>query len=242
MSLEVLVRHKNVGSHQISAEAKSSKTCLFVLGMHRSGTSAFTRILSLLGATLSKTLLPGNFSNPTGHWESQQLLNIHESVLCSAGTTWSEWAKFNAEWYRSSELNTYKQQILSELERDFSESSLFTVKDPRVRRFFPLWRAALREFGAETRVILPFRNPLDVAASLRARDGFYPTHSYLLWLRHLLNAEADSRGLVRAFTRYEDLMEDWRGVTQAMTRELALLGLACLHASNAKSTTFSLLV
>ena len=41
----------------------SDRICLLVLGMHRSGTSALTRVLSLLGADLPTTLLSGTRAN-----------------------------------------------------------------------------------------------------------------------------------------------------------------------------------
>ena len=39
-----------------------------VLGMHRSGTSAVTRLLTLAGATPPRELMPANPDNPQGYW------------------------------------------------------------------------------------------------------------------------------------------------------------------------------
>jgi hypothetical protein len=57
------------------------------------------------------------------------------------------------------------------LEREFSTTRLFVIKDPRMCRFVPLWLDATREFGAEPKAIIPVRNPIEVAASLLRRDG-----------------------------------------------------------------------
>ena len=46
----------------------SGRTCLFVLGMHRSGTSALTRVLSIAGAKLPASLMDAGKGNNGGHW------------------------------------------------------------------------------------------------------------------------------------------------------------------------------
>ena len=63
---------------------------------------------------------------------------------------------------------------------------------------------------------------MEVAGSLRARDGFSGTKSCLLWLRHLLDAERDSRGFPRVFVSYERLLRDWLGTSERIARELHL--------------------
>src|SRR5581483_5443085 len=92
------------------------------------------------------------------------------------------------------------------LRSEYGDSTLFVVKDPRLCRLIPLWLAALERYGARPSFVITTRNPLEVAGSLRARNGFSATKSYLLWLRHLLDAERDSRGFPRVFTSYEQLL------------------------------------
>jgi hypothetical protein len=55
------------------AQRAGPRVCLLVLGVHRSGTSAVTRVLSILGAALPRTLLGAGPSNESGHWESEKL-------------------------------------------------------------------------------------------------------------------------------------------------------------------------
>ena len=57
------------------------KTALIILGMHRSGTSALTRVLNLLGAAVPKNLLPGRDENDLGFWESEDLMTVHDELL-----------------------------------------------------------------------------------------------------------------------------------------------------------------
>ncbi len=56
------------------------------------------------------------------------------------------------------------------------------------------------------------RHPLEVAASLEKRNGMPIGAGLLLWLRHVLEAEARSRDLPRAVVHYDRLLEDWRPV------------------------------
>jgi hypothetical protein len=193
-----------------------------VLGMHRSGTSALTRVLALLGADLPKNLMGAYPANPTGHWESNDLVTIHDQLLSSAGSRWDDWRIFNPEWFDSPAAWPFKQQILDVLRKDFAGSQLFVVKDPRICRFWPLWRDALAEFGAKPLIIMPVRNPLEVAASLKRRDGFNPSKSHLLWLRHVLDAEYATRAMPRAITSYQSLVEDWQDVIAGLTSQLRL--------------------
>ena len=63
------------------SEQADERRCLLVLGMHRSGTSALTRVLNLLGADLPATLAPPADDNETGFWSRSGLLTI--TTTCS---------------------------------------------------------------------------------------------------------------------------------------------------------------
>src|SRR6266511_4341553 len=207
----------------MKAKHTMSRTCLVVLGMHRSGTSALTRVLSLLGADLPSNLLRGGSDNTSGYWESADLQQLNDSMLLSAGSSWSDWTKLNSHWYDSEECYVYKRRLTSAIVENFSDSAFFVLKDPRFCRFFPILKKSVEDFGAELRVILLLRNPIDVAASLQARDGLVSRHSHLLWLRHALDAEADSRGVARTFISYENLLKDWRCTVRSLAERLELV-------------------
>jgi hypothetical protein len=193
-----------------------------VLGMHRSGTSALTRVLSLLGAELPHILLPPTASNETGYWESSELKAIHDQVLSSGGSDWCDWRAFNPDWYTTAVAPFFKLRILEILRRDLRNSQLFVIKDPRICRLWPLWREILEEFGAKPAVVIPVRNPLEVMNSLRERDGFISAKSCLLWLRHVIDAESATRGLPRAVVTYDSLLKDWQSVASTLESRLGV--------------------
>ena len=69
------IRKKSANTNAPRSRANEMPRALMVLGMHRSGTSALTRIFSLLGADLPKNLMPPSPANKTGYWESQDLMD-----------------------------------------------------------------------------------------------------------------------------------------------------------------------
>jgi hypothetical protein len=191
--------------------------------MHRSGTSALTRVISLLGADLPKNLMPavpGN--NEAGFWESMDAYRLNDAILTSAASSWDDWRRFDPDRLPSGAKTGLKARALAMLEQDFSASNLFVLKDPRLCRLLPFWLEVLLEFGAEPVGILPLRNPVEVAASLARRDGFSPSKAHLLWLRHVLDAERGTRTLPRVFTTYDRLLGDWRGTVGALTEKLEI--------------------
>jgi hypothetical protein len=146
------------------------------------------------------------------------------SSLAEAGSSWHDWRAINPDWFASPAARPFADEILAVLRKDFTGSHLFAIKDPRICRFWPLWRDVVTEFGAKPVIVMPVRNPLEVAASLKQRDGFVPAKSHLLWLRHVLDAESTTRGVMRAITFYESLIEDWQNVIATVTPQLGLSG------------------
>src|SRR5262249_13954069 len=100
-------------------------------------------------------------------------------------------------------------------------------------RFVPFWLRTLEAAGIAATAIIPYRNPLEVALSLRRRSRIPMTEGLLLWLRHVLDAEVATREIARGFVAYDQLLHDWR----APIRRLGLdLGLAWPETSEASET------
>jgi GT2 family glycosyltransferase len=196
---------------------------LLVAGMHRTGTSAVTRVLSLLGIDLPRHLAPGiPNNNDLGFWESAPITEAHNRFLASIGSAWDDVSPIASSVFASAKADTFIEELGELLRAEYGDSSLFVVKDPRLCRLVPMWLVALERFGARPSFVITTRNPLEVAGSLKARDGFSATKSCLLWLRHLLDAERDSRGFPRVFVSYEHLLRDWVTTTERIGRELHL--------------------
>ena len=200
---------------------ESRRTAIVVMGMHRSGTSALTRTLNLLGATLPNDLLRSKQSNPRGFWESKKLYTLHESLLASVNSSWDDYQRLDKDWMEK-QFTHHREQIKEAIAQEFGEAPLFVLKDPRICRFVPLTLSVLDELNIRAVGVLLIRNPLEVASSLRVRDGFPLQKSLLLWLRHVLDAEYYSRSIHRCFVHYHDFMNGWRACVQRIADNTGL--------------------
>ena len=63
-------------------------TPLIIAGFHRSGTSAVARTLALSGLHLGDDLLGSEPSNPYGHYEDNEVIAIHQTLLDVNGLDW----------------------------------------------------------------------------------------------------------------------------------------------------------
>lgn len=197
------------------------RTAVLVLGMHRSGTSALTRVLSFLGVTLPSNIMGASPSNEAGHWESRPLVDLHNAMLREAGSSWDDWRKLDlAAQLPSGRLACYKAEIRRLIEEEYGEAQLLVLKDPRICRFVPLYREVLCEMGISIRPILAFRDPRAVSASLQARNHIDAARAQAIWLRHVLDAETATRDLPRAVVFYDSLLDDWHSALAPVTKEL----------------------
>ena len=200
----------------------SRSVALLVLGMHRSGTSAITRVINLLGVSLGSKLKAPADDNPSGFWEHEQVVAIHEGLLQSFGMAWDDPRPLPTGWLDLPATAIAAKSIADIIERDFATLSSWAVKDPRLCRLVPLWRRVLTPLGVESRAVIVARNPLEVAKSLSTRNDIPDAVGQLLWARHMQEAELGSRGLRRCLIDYESLLADWPGVIARMGEELDL--------------------
>lgn len=185
--------------------------------MHRSGTSALAGTLVRLGADAPRTLMPPNDDNPTGFWESEPIAQFHDRVLAELGTSWHGWTSVD-----DAVASRWEGEARDLVTSEFGEAPLFVLKEPRMCRLVPLWLRVLEQVGTRPVAIVMTREPAEVCASLAARDGFAPSYSSLLWLRHVLDAELATRGVLRTFVSYDELLVHWEGVASRLSHELRL--------------------
>jgi hypothetical protein len=187
------------------------RSCVIVAGMHRSGTSATARVINLLGTDIASDLtpsVPGN--NDRGFWESAAALKLHDRLLAELVSAWDDPYPLADGWLQTNAAREAKRAILDHIDKEFADSKMFVVKDPRLTRLLPLWLEALDELAIAPIIVIPFRNPLDVAASLARRDGTPLANSLLGYIQANLEVEQASRGCPRIFQLYDDLIFDWR--------------------------------
>jgi hypothetical protein len=197
------------------------RQALLVLGMHRSGTSAVAGLLVRLGAAAPKTLMGASESNARGHWESEAFCALNDRLLAAAGTTWSDPRRIDPAFFGPA-ARRFGAEMRKLLAQEFGRAPLVCIKDPRICRLLPFWLPQLAACDVAPRIVFVLRHPLEVALSLKARNGFAIEHSLRLWLRHNLDAERDTRALPRVFVAYEELLRDWRACARRIARKFAL--------------------
>ena len=196
--------------------AAAGRKCVLVLGMHRSGTSALTRVLGLLGADLPKNVMAAHASNEAGHWEPVRLVAVHDEMLAEAGSGWDDWRAFDVASLGKARGAHYKAKIASLIVEEYGDATLFVIKDPRICRFVGLYEEVLGALGITPLYVLTFRNPLAVMKSLASRNEMTAPYAGLLWLRHVLDADEKTRGKSRAIISYERLIADWQDAASAI--------------------------
>jgi hypothetical protein len=180
------------------------RACLLILGMHRSGTSAVCGVLHQLGAERPVREMPPQSDNEKGFFEPIEISAIHDRMLASAGLYWFDWEPMPRAWYEP-----FVVELVEAAKLDFPGRGTFLLKDPRVCRFVDVWREVLARLEVRPVVVVPYRHPIEVAQSLKVRDGFSIAHGLLMWLRHVVDAEKASRSMERSFTNFTNLLVDW---------------------------------
>ena len=207
---------------QRTARPKKTPIGVLVLGMHRSGTSALTRVLNLLGCALPEALVGPSEGNELGHWESASAVVLNDEILASAGSNWNDWGPINADWRASGVRGQMVERATEVIREHKALGPLFALKDSRLCRLADLWLDAADSAGVDTRVVLMLRHPGEVSASLESRDLMAPGYGQLLWLRHTLDAEHLSRGRKRVVCRFDRLLTDWQDTIDRVRQSLDL--------------------
>jgi hypothetical protein len=143
-------------------------------------------------------LIAPNPGNERGFWESRVIVELNDAILAAGGSDWRDWRKFDLEAIGGVEADALRARARASLAEEFGDVGLAVVKDPRMCRIMPFWRPVFEEANLSVCAVLPIRSPLEVAWSLNCRDGLRLAYGCLLWLRHVLDAEAETRGMARA--------------------------------------------
>ena len=200
-----------------------NRRAIVILGMHRSGTSALTRLLSLRGAALPRRLMPPvKNNNETGFWEPQEIVFVHDQLLAAMGSRWDDVRPLNAQWFAGDAAKDFQYRLVTIVQEEFGSSPLFVLKDPRICRLLPLWMKVFEQADIKPFFVLVVRHPFEVVSSLQERDGFSSNKAIILWLRHVLEAERESRGYPRSVVTFDAILSDWKSVTQRIANDLGI--------------------
>lgn len=181
---------------------------IIVAGFHRSGTSAFTRAISLTGTHVSNNNLDTDDFNKKGYWESIDLVRMQDDALAESQRSWDDLRFVPTGWVDSPTGQRYKERLKDFLVEECADHAKTVIKDPRIGMMMNLWQRALADAGMEVLYVVPVRDPLAVMSSLARRNGFTDEKTLWLWLNHYLAIERHTRGEKRVFIDYTALLEN----------------------------------
>jgi len=147
-----------------------------------------TRLLHACGLYLGpkSELMPPQADNPDGFWEHLGFVALNDELLSELGGAWDlpPKADEDVKHARLEPLHT-KARVLIE---SFDSAKVWGWKDPRNSLTLPFWRD-----------LLPDLNPLEVAHSMRERNGTSYSFGVRLWEiynRRLIEATQEQERLV----------------------------------------------
>jgi len=185
------------------------QTCLLVLGMHRSGTSALSGVLDILGVNMGKELMPASSDNQKGFFENRLIKEFNENILSKhLNTTWYDINLLPNQWAEAKNLEPLYQEAKNIILNDYSDSDIFGIKDPRMSIFLPFWEKIFIELNINLKIIIPYRNPIEVANSLKKRNKFTFERSFVLWVRYMMESERNSRNYPRVLITFDQLLSN----------------------------------
>src|SRR5271165_2076530 len=170
------------------SSAVQRRPIVLVLGMHRSGTSLCSHILSAFGLDMADDIR-ADATNARGHWERWEIVEYHDSILGLFNRDYL--GRFHdfalpVAWWADPRVVQIRREIVAFLEHRMGES-YFGFKDPRAVRLMPVWHQIFNELKLAPRIVLCLRNPAQISRSLNAREGLDPEIGEYRWLVHAID-------------------------------------------------------
>lgn len=210
---------------------------IVVLGPHRSGTSLVTRLINMMGAYFDagNASIGFNDENPKGFWERSDVIKCDEDILKQQDCSWDRldnWKSFTAPKRTPKDLEetiTKMKNIILEMDGHRP----WVVKDPRMCLTFPYWQPHLEV----PVLVVVYRDPIEVAISLRQRNGFSLAHGLALWEYYAVGIANAMGDLPVAFVSHSDMLSNPVGMMQTLHDRLKELGVREISMPSEKEIT-----
>jgi hypothetical protein len=198
---------------------------IFVLGMHRSGTSLVARLVNLMGAYFGGEgmALAPNAENPKGFWERRDVIAINDRLLSAQDSTW-----YDIYPLISSSAGTDRPdgREAAALVTELDAHRPWFIKDPRLCLTLPNWTRTCEVPIA----VVCLRDIATIANSLSRRGPIAGAHyssdeALALCKAYLATLVSHVRGLPRIVIRYEKLLTAPWDETKRFHDELVALKL-----------------
>jgi GT2 family glycosyltransferase len=155
-----------------------TQRAICIAGAHRSGTSMLTRLLHACGLYLGPkdALMPPQADNPDGFWEHLGFVALNDELLAALGGAWDLPPKLSGNFSEAPRIDSLRMKGRLLIE-GFGSADVWGWKDPRNSLTLPFWQDLIPEL----KTLIMVRNPLEVAYSMRKRNGTSYTFGVRLW-------------------------------------------------------------
>jgi hypothetical protein len=186
-----------------------------VLGMHRSGTSLCSHVLSALGLDMTDRVpgpgldSPGK-DNPLGHWERWEIVEFHDRILRFFNREFFNQAHDFAlpvAWWADPRVAEVRREITAFLKGRMG-NGYFGFKDPRTVRLMPIWHQIINELKLAPKIVFCLRNPAQVARSLNGRNGFSLDTGEYRWFSYTVDFFRYTKSAEICTIEYESWFEE----------------------------------
>lgn len=184
-----------------------NQKAIIVVGMHRSGTSAVSGMLSELGVFMGSSLFAAQKGvNEKGFFENSLLVDLNDKLLDERLLSWDHPLALSVDSTFDSNLTSYLTTARSIINKDYKGKNVWGMKDPRTSLVLPFWTKVLNDLDISVNFLLMLRHPMEVFASLNKRDSFSLHKATHLWLNYTLSSYFGSLNHQRVILKYDDLL------------------------------------
>lgn len=180
------------------------KKLVLVVGSGRSGTSAITRALQVLGIDLGDTLMPANPEfNRKGYFEDLEVFDFNNRLFEKIGSVWHDLSPVDLHRLTGCE---QEARCIDLLTRKLDKKEVFGLKDPQISRIITFWSDIARQINVADYYIIALRHPLSVARSLSRYTGFSIARCLEIWYTFTIDALNTSVSGRRVVISYENML------------------------------------
>jgi len=192
------------------------KVAYFVLGMHHSGASALSGVLSCFGLGNRADRTSSRDSTSKRDYGNNLAYQLNQRIFEETGSSWND-SNFNIKKIDSSNIQKYISEAIRIIESEYEKYEHFVVNDSRLCSLLPLWEPACVKLGITIKVIIPYQNPLEVSKSFEENYGCSVETSLILWSKYMLSSEFLSRNFQRIFLSLDDLLNDQENFIETLS-------------------------
>jgi GT2 family glycosyltransferase/glycosyltransferase involved in cell wall biosynthesis len=156
-----------------------------------------------------------NEENPNGFWERRDVRDLNDELLFSINCDWDTISSLDISLIPKdivAQFNKSAKKIVAKL----NGHPVWMIKEPRMCLLFPLWKPLFNNPVC----IHIYRNPLEVAKSLKTRNQIPLQTGLALWEKYLISAVNNTKGMVNIFVSHQQMMSNAVAFTHKLHSQL----------------------